>query len=333
MIDPREPSYSSKASDPRLVGDIGGTNARFGWQACAGARIEDIQTLACAQHPSLEAAITAYLSMKGKPMPVVASLGMANPVTQDTVAMTNHHWQFSVTGMRRSLGLQRLCVLNDFTALALALPTLDASVLHPIGGGEKVVGAPMALLGAGTGLGVSGLLRGSGGGWVPLAGEGGHVSLTAHTQLEFDVVQHLQKLHGHVSAERVLSGAGLVALHDALNTLHGVRFEPLNDASQVLQTALTQNQGPAMEAVHLFCGFLGSVAGDLALTLGARGGVYIGGGIVPRLGQLFWQSPFRERFEAKGRMRRILQDIPVWVIDSPQSPALDGAAQALEESH
>ena len=332
MIESRDSSYVTKQGDARLVGDIGGTNARFGWQASAGARIEDIQTLACAQHQSLEAAIRAYLSLTGKPMPVIASLGMANPVTHDSVAMTNHHWRFSVADMRHSLGLKRLCVLNDFTALALALPTLEASVLRQVGGGPPVPNAAMALLGAGTGLGVSGLLRGSGGGWVPLAGEGGHVSLTAHTKLEFDVVQHLQKLHGHVSAERVLSGAGLVALYDALNTLQGITDKPLNDAAQVLQTARTQIQGSAIESVLLFCGFLGSVAGDLALTLGARGGVYIGGGIVPRLGQLFWQSPFRERFEAKGRFSTYLRDIPVWVIESPQSPALQGAAQALEGS-
>jgi glucokinase len=330
MVESRAPDCPTPLQGPRLVGDIGGTNARLGWQAHAGAPIESVLTLPCAAHASLEAAIRAYLTQTGQPMPVAASLGMANPVTGDAVAMTNHHWRFSVEGLRASLGLSRLLVLNDFTALALALPTLKADVLRPVGHGVAQERAPKALLGAGTGLGVSGLLPRPQGGWTPLAGEGGHVSLAAQTTEEFAVVQHLQAQHGHVSAERVLSGAGLLALYHALAQVQGQTSAPLVHAADVLQGAQDDPQGLAGQTLAMFCGFLGSVAGDLALILGAQGGVYIGGGIVPRLGARFALSPFRARFEAKGRFRAYLQSIPVWVIDSPQSPALEGAAQALD---
>ena len=175
---------------------------------------------------------------------------------------------------------------------------------------------------------------------MPIAGEGGHVTLAASNALEFAVIEILQARYGHVSAERVLSGGGLVNLYGAVAQMRGRAIEPLMPA-QIMQRAQgTASLEPgaaaepgsdpiAIEALDLFCGFLGQVAGDLALTLGARGGVYLGGGIVPRMGRRFDQSPFRARFEAKGRYCAYLQAIPVWLIDSPMPPALIGAAQAL----
>ena len=338
---------------PRLLGDVGGTNARFAWQSHEGAAIEQVQVLPCAHYPSLAAAVQAYLQATVQAQslgrPASASIGIATPVVGDWLAMTNHHWQFSVAALRSQLGLERLLVLNDFTALALALPQLDQQAKRQIGGGLPVVGAPVGLLGPGTGLGVSGLIRDASAGlFLPIAGEGGHVTLAASNALEFAVIEKLQMRHGHVSAERVLSGTGLVHLYEALAQVHGVASEPLTPA-QIMQRALNigLDQGPdhsptgsaddplggadpmAGEVLDLFCGFLGQVAGDLALTLGARGGVYLGGGILPRMGRRLEQSPFRRRFEAKGRYTAYLQSVPVWLIDSSVPAALLGAAQAL----
>jgi glucokinase len=327
---------------PRLLGDVGGTNARFAWQPHAGAAIEQVEILPCAQYPSLADAVQAYLGSSrqanlqtgSRGRPACAAIGIATPVLGDWLAMTNHPWAFSVSALRSQLGLERLLVLNDFTALALALPHLDEQAKRPIGGGAPVSGGNIGLLGPGTGLGVSGLIHAASAGvLLPIAGEGGHVTLAASNALEFAVLETLQARYGHVSAERVLSGGGLVNLYGALAQLRGLPIEHLIPAQVMQRAAGTQAGGDrdpiAVEALDLFCGFLGQVAGDLALTLGARGGVYIGGGIVPRMGRLFDRSPFRARFEAKGHYSAYLQSIPVWLIDSPVPAALLGAAQAL----
>jgi len=319
------------AASARLLADVGGTNARFAWQAAAGAPLQDVRTLPCAGHDSLEAAMRAYLAETAHPVPAQAAVGIANPVTGDRVQMTNHHWSFSIEALRQALGFERLRVINDFTALALALPQLPADELRQVGGGAASPGAPIALVGAGTGLGVSGLLP-VGPRWLPLAGEGGHVSLAAETPLEDAVLAVLRERHGRVSAERALSGPGLRALHHALGVVQGQRGTPEDapEAAVIVEAALAGRDARCTQVLDLFCGWLGAVAGDLALTLGARGGVFIGGGIVPRLGTAFDRSPFRARFEAKGRFASYLREIPVQLILSPTSPALRGAAEALE---
>lgn len=315
---------------PRLLGDVGGTHARFAWQAAAGQPLQNIQTLRCAEHDSLASALSRYIAQVAMPAPQEAALGIASPITGDTVRMTNHPWSFSIQALKRSLCLQRLVVINDFTALALSLPDLAPDQLHAIGGGHAVASAPIALIGPGTGLGVSGLVPDGQGGWLPLAGEGGHVSLAAQTDLEARVIQHLaQRYEGHVSAERVLSGPGLVALHQALAALQGRTAEPGITPAQITQAALHANDPLSLQTLETFSAFLGTVAGDLALTLGARGGVYLGGGILPHWRDWFAKSPFRARFEAKGRYRDYLAEVPVWWIDAPTSPALLGAARAL----
>jgi glucokinase len=244
--------------------------------------------------------------------------------------MTNHHWKFSVTALRDGLGVSRFLLLNDFTALALSLMQLPESSKVQVGGGNAAPTAAIGLIGPGTGLGVSGLFRvGYQNKWMPIAGEGGHVSLTASTQHEFAAIQQLQKRYGHVSAERVISGAGLVDLYHALCDLKEGHGREITTPAEVLERAHDVPTSTANEALSMFCGFLGSMAGDLALTLGARGGIYIGGGIVPRMGEHFASSPFRERFEAKGCFKKYLQDVPTWVIHSPVSPALQGASEAL----
>jgi glucokinase len=312
-----------------LVGDIGGTNARLAWVAAPGAAPEGVRTYACAQHASLADVIRTYFQEERRPRPPWAAIGIANPVVGDRVQMTNHHWAFSIEEMRQGLGLERLLVLNDFTTLAMSLPSLTSEDLRQVGGGQAVAGAPRALLGPGTGLGVSGLLWSDNGKLVPVNGEGGHVTLAAATDREADVLSRLRQRFGHVSAERALSGPGLVNLHDALCELEGVAPPSLTPA-EVAEAALAGRDGRCEEALELFCSFLGNVAGNLALTLGARGGVYIGGGIVPRLGERFERSVFRQRFEDKGRFRAYLADIPTWVVRAA-NPALLGAARALDE--
>lgn len=314
----------------RLLADIGGTNARFAWQAAPGAPITDVQVLPGAHYPTLQAAMHAYLDGLGRGAPAAVAIAIANPITGDMVRMTNHDWAFSQSAVKAEFGLRTLRMLNDFTALALALPDLPAAELRQVGGGEAVPGVAMGLVGAGTGLGVSGLLPDGHGGWVPLEGEGGHVTLPATTARERTVMDGLIRRYGHASAERVCCGQGLVDTCAILCEADCVTVQGLDSASAVSEAALKAGHPQALETLNIFCAMLGSVAGNLALTLGARGGVYVGGGIVPRLGAWFHQSPFRERFDNKGRFTGLLQGMPVWVITSAQSPALLGAARALD---
>jgi glucokinase len=314
---------------PRLLADIGGTNARFAWQAGPGAPLEQVLNLPCAEHGSPAEAVQHYLRRIGRSMPPACAIAIANPVVGDRVAMTNHHWAFSIQGLKVQLGLERLLVVNDFTALALALPCLGPQDRWQLGGSEGEPGAPIGLIGPGTGLGVSGLMADGRGGWLPIQGEGGHATLGATTAREADVLALLREWHGHASAERAVCGQGLVDIHQALLRLDGLD-EPSRPASAITDAGLAGSDARSTESLELFCAFLGIAAGNLALTLGARGGVWIGGGIVPRLGRWFAGSPFRARFEAKGRFAAYLAPVPVYVIDSPQSPAFLGAAQALD---
>ncbi len=320
---------SESTTYPRLLGDIGGTNARLAWARAAGEPLSDIANYRCADHASLGAAISRYLQDHRKQAPRACALGIANPITGDEVRMTNHHWSFSISKLKDELDVARLAVVNDFTALALSLPALGVADLHQLGGGGGVEDEPLAVLGAGTGLGVSGLLRLPGGASKAVAGEGGHASLAAISDEEAAVIARLRLRFGHVSAERVLSGPGLVNLYGALCAIEGLTIADPTPA-QVIERAHAGSDSIAQRAVLMFCSFLGSVAGNLALTLGARGGVYIGGGIAPRLISVLETSLFRSRFEDKGRFRDYLAPIPVFVIRADVSPALVGASRALD---
>ncbi len=314
---------------PRVLGDVGGTNARFAWQSARGAEIVARASYPCAQYESLEAVLRHYLGEHGFEAPQHAAIGIANPVQGDWVQMTNRAWHFSTEALRRALGLKRLRMLNDFAALALSLPTLKPHELRAVGGGEPGPQAPMALLGPGTGLGVSGLIYDETGRDMVISGEGGHVSLAASDDEEESILACLRRQFGHVSAERVLSGPGLENLHRAWAQAHGQSVEKLS-AAVISQRALAESDPPCVAALDIFLALLGGFAGNLALTFGASGGVYIGGGIVPRLGARIEHSRFRERFEAKGRFGAYLSRILVHVIDSADSPALRGAARALD---
>ena len=316
---------------PRLVGDIGGTNARFAWLAAPGAPLTDIDSLTGAAYGSLLEAIRHYLTAHAKPVPRWCAIGIANPVAGDHVQMTNHHWAFSISQMQLELGLDRFLVINDFTALALSLPALQPLELRRVGGGQAVDGAPLGLLGPGTGLGVSGLLPAHGGrSAIPINGEGGHVTLAATDEREEQVIAALRRRFGHASAERAVSGQGIVNLYQVLCELAREPAAPW-EAADITQRAVTGGDPRCAEVMELFFSFLGTVAGNLALSLGALGGVYIGGGIVPRLGDAIDRSQFRRSFENKGRFRRYVEAIPTFVVQAEASPALTGAARALEE--
>ena len=312
---------------PRLLADVGGTNARFALETGPG-NIEALQTLACADYPRFEDAVQAYLA--GVQAQVRhAAIAIANPVDGDAIRMTNHHWAFSIEGARRTLGLDTLLVVNDFTALAMSLPALHDGDLVRIGGGAAKAGCAIGLVGAGTGLGVSGLVP-SNGRWIALHSEGGHVAFSPTDEREMDVLRHAWQRHDHVSAERFVSGPGLVLIHEALAARGGLALADNLSPSDVVTRALEANDALCLEAIEVFCGMLGTVAGNLAVTLGAQGGIYIGGGVVPRLGEYFARSPFRARFERKGRLSDFTARIPTSVITAPY-PALQGTSALLAD--
>lgn len=322
-------------NSPRLIADIGGTNARFALVS-ADARIYAEQVFRCADFPDPAAAIERYLSQIEGPHPTEGALALATPITGDRIKMTNHVWDFSLEETRRKIDLDRLLALNDFTALAMSLPYLEAGELHKVGGGEPVPHLPLALIGPGTGLGVSGLMP-AGEQWIPLQGEGGHVTFSPATDREIEILRIARRHNEHVSAERLISGSlGLGSsrqvgsLYHAVATLHGVEVRPLSPA-EIVEQAKNRTSPVCVEVVETFCAMLGTAAGNLALTLGARGGVFIGGGIIPRLGEFFDNSPFRERFEQKGRFSKYLAEVPSYVIKA-KHPALIGSARAFDAS-
>jgi glucokinase len=319
----------SRVNIVRLIGDIGGTNARFGWQAESGAPITFPATYRCEDFPCLQDAISHYLSAHALPNPQAFALGVATPVTGDQVRMTNHHWSFSISQLRKSLGVAAGVVVNDFVALASAIPELAPKDVTAHSTIKKADSAPIALLGPGTGLGVATLLADGNGVYRAHAGEGGHTTLAAANDFEASVISVLREKFGHVSAERALSGPGLVALYEALCRLRGASVEALSPA-EITKRATFAAHPLCVETVRLFTSFLGNVAGNLALNIGAFGGVYIGGGIVPRLGAQFDAKLFRSSFEAKGRFSGYLSRIPSFVITC-ESPALRGAACYLDQ--
>ena len=314
-----------------LVADIGGTNARFGvWYRGA---LQGEAVLKCADYAGPAAAAARYLkelrAARTVPVPRAAAFAVAGPLLDDRVALTNNGWDFSAAATRRALKLRQLIFLNDFTALALAVPRLAVAERYQVGGAAPLADAPIAVIGPGTGLGVSGLVR-AGRRWLALQGEGGHVTLPAVDAREMAVVASLRRQYPHVSAERVLCGDGLELLHRTLAQLDGTDPGTI-DAGEITRRALAGEDARCRETLQLFCGWLGNVAGNLALTLWARGGVYIGGGIVPRLGEYFAVSPFRPCFEAKGRFRSFLAAIPVYVITA-KYPALIGCVQSFRHA-
>lgn len=321
------PNPIQAAVYPRLVADIGGTNARFALET-ASQVFEKTEILPCNDYDTIVDATKEFLKRAGNPTIQHAAVAIANPIVGDWVQMTNHHWAFSIETTRQALGLETLLFINDFTAQALAITQTNPKDLVQVGGIQPIENAPKAVIGPGTGLGVSGLIP-SPAGYVPLAGEGGHTSFPPFDDTEVMIWQYAKKKFGHVSAERFLSGAGLVLIYEALAEREGVKRQKLTPA-EISEKALSGTSPLCRLTLDIFCAMLGTVASNLALTLGARGGVYLCGGIIPRFIDYFKSSPFRNRFESKGRFDAYLAAIPVYVVLS-QYPGITGAAVALEQ--
>ncbi|CAA7627832.1 Glucokinase [Candidatus Terasakiella magnetica] len=295
-----------------LVADIGGTHVRFG--LVTGGEVQNPVVLRCADYEGPAAAARAYLAAQAAPHRVDrAAFAVASAITGDQVDLTNSPWRFSIEAVRRELGLGRFAVVNDFTAVALSVQHLAPEHLVGIGGGSASPGCPIAVLGPGTGLGVSALVPGQGGGWAALATEGGHVTMAAATERESQIIGWLRSRFDHVSAERVLSGQGLVNLYQAIAALSG-RQAVFSTPDVITQRGLDGSCAISREAVETFFAMMGTVAGNLALSLGARGGVFIAGGILPRMAEAFRLSGFRGRFEAHGRFQPYLAAIPTSLI-------------------
>ena len=256
------------------------------------------------------------------------AVAIANPIEGDWVRMTNRDWAFSIQEAQRQLDLTTLLVVNNFTALAMSLPRVGADGRHQVGGGEAQANGVIGLIGPGTGLGVSSLIP-SGDRWVTLASEGGHVGFAPSDERELRILQFAWKTMPRVSAERLLSGPGLELIYQALT--HDQPGAELHlSAAEIVRRALQNADSACSETVECFCAMLGTMASDLALTLGATGGIFVGGGIVPRLGELFDRSPFRQRFEEKGRFSNYVARIPTYVLTA-ENPAFHGVSSLLAD--
>lgn len=319
---------STLFDNPRLLADIGGTYARFALEVGPGV-FEHSVSLRCADHVDFHAAVKAYLAgLSTASLDHIknAAVAIANPVSGDQVRMTNYHWQFSIEQMRERLQLDNLVVVNDFTALAMALPSLLPHQRRQVGGGAALSRSVVGLIGAGSGLGVSGLIPANDG-WVALGTEGGHTSFSPHDEREIAILQYAWRYHPHVSFERLVSGPGIELIYRALAERAGRTDEALS-APDITQRALDRSDPVCIEVIDAFCAMLGTAAANLAVTQGAFGGIYIGGGIVPRLGSYFDSSIFRQRFEDKGRFTNYMKGIPTFVITAADATLL-GASVIL----
>ncbi len=308
-----------------LLGDIGGTNARFALYD--GHTLGPVANRTVADFVAPVNAIRDVLAGADGEPPQRAILAVAGPVEDGHATLTNGRWRFVAADLRTMLGFEALTLVNDFAAQAHAIPALAEQDLVGVGGGRAVAAAPAAVIGPGTGLGVAGLIPSADGPAV-LVTEGGHVTMAPADAGESRLIDHLRASFGHVSAECVLSGAGLVNLYHAIARLEGGEV-PERTPEGITQVALAGSCPTSVRALNTFCAMLGTVAGNLALSLGAQGGVYIVGGIVPRIINQFVRSAFRKRFEAKGRFRNYLAAIPTRVVMHP-NPALLGLTRLVD---
>ena len=310
-----------------LVGDVGGTNARFALVDTEG-RVRNLHVFEAKNYASLTDVIAEYLERTvGRKRPPRAVVAVAGPVLDGEIEFTNLDWQVSEGDLLASFEFEAVKLINDFAGQALACPLLTADDLRPLG--PKLRGGsdcPMVVMGAGTGFGVAGLARGDRGD-LALATEGGHAAFAPTDDVEYAAWKRLKAEHGRVSIERLLSGRGLYDLYLTLAEMK--QAQPFLADQRAVMEAGTAGDELAAETLDRFCGILGSVAGDLALSFGARGGVFISGGIAPRMAERLATGSFRERFEAKGRMRPYLEQIPTSLVLHPY-PAIIGAARELE---
>ena len=298
------------------MADIGGTNARFAVDAADG-DIEHVLRYAVADFESFDLALERLLtdvaaSDEWRDLPAAACIAVACPPVGEVIRFTNSHWQIDRRRTAERLGLAAIEVINDFAAVGYAVSALRPEDWRQLGGGEALADHPIAIFGPGTGLGVCSVVP-AGGRWQVISGEGGHVDFAPVDDVEIEVLRVLRARFGRVSYERLLCGAGIVNIFGALAELDGKPAE-LDTAAAITGAALAGGHDLAERTLDLFFAVLGSVAGNLALTLGAHGGVYIAGGIVPRLADLAAASRLRERFAAKGRLSGFIETIPLRLI-------------------
>jgi glucokinase len=307
---------------PVLIGDIGGTNARFALIAGKDAPTQVFAPVPTADFSDIEAAIEAGVFGQTELRPRSALIDAAGPITGDFIDLTNADWVIRPVDTIRRLKMQEVILLNDFEAMALALPSLVEADLQSIGGATPAHG-PKVVLGPGTGLGVGALIP-SGELWVPVPGEGGHVSFGPAEPDEFAVWPNIEPEYGRIEAETLLCGRGLVRLYRAVAATDGVPavFER---PAEITEAALARAEPASIRTVSLYCRLLGRLAGDMALTFMARGGVYVGGGISPRILPFLKEGEFRRAFDAKAPHDHVMATMPTWVI-TRDSPALVGLA-------
>lgn len=332
---------------PIIVADIGGTNARFA--LAVGKQgdqflFEHIHVLKGKDYPDFEDALAAYIGLIGDEQPVAACVSLAAPIDGDFVAMTNIDWSFSQDAMRKKFGLKAFAAINDYTSVAIATSRLAPEDLHSLIPGTRKDRANKAVLGPGTGLGVGGLsyagqrlngqrLNGQSlkeqDHWVEIPAEGGHVTMGPADAFEAEVIGAAIACHGYVSAETCISGPGLVNLYRAIADVKGQTALDLKP-HDVSAKGLDGSDALCVDALSTFCSLLGTMSSNLALTYAARGGVYITGGIVPRMVDFLKQSDFEKRFREKGVMSRFVADIPVDLVTYSETAYL-GAAAWLEQ--
>ncbi|OCG76190.1 glucokinase [Gilliamella sp. Nev6-6] len=312
-----------------LVTDIGGTNARFALYDLTTNKLSAITKILISKNDVLLTLIKDYLASQSVTVKM-ACIAIACPIdSEDVINLTNNDLSFSRSELVRVLNLTKLEVINDFTAVSMSIPQLSKNELVKIEGGEPDLNYPIAIYGAGTGLGVSHLIKVNQR-WVSLSGEGGHTELPMISDEEDRILAQLRKKFGRVSTERFLSGSGIVNIYQAL--LH-INNKPIEEVTPdiIVNKALSNSCPLCLQTLTYFCTFMGRFGGNLALTLNTQGGVYIAGGIVPRFIEFFKASPFREAFERKGRMSYLVKKIPVYVI-THEDPGLLGAGVYLQNS-
>lgn len=301
-----------------LVADIGGTNARYGVICAESGNLDQVCLHSVAQYPNFHDSLSHFLTeirahATYAMNPTHTCLGVASVPDAEEILFTNSSWRFTRRSVQDLLNDTHLSVINDFTAVGYVIPHLQPSDYIEIGGHGVKSHKPAIVMGPGTGLGVASIIPSNHGNPFVVGGEGGHVDFAPVTPLEISILEELQKRFERVSIERVLSGAGIVNLYHAIALIKG-RQTQFDTASEIAESASLGSNSLAASAMNAFFGILGSTAGNLALTLGAQGGVYIAGGITPRYPNLLNNSDFRARFEAKGRYKSYLQPIPLRVI-------------------
>jgi len=299
-----------------VLGDVGGTNVRFA--VLTGDVLGPIEHMAVCDHARFDDALAAFLAHQTDRAAIRRAIfGVAGVVEGDRCTLTNNPWVVDTAELCPRFGLTRVHIINDFEALAWSLPHLTRDDIEKIGGGEPAAEAPMVVLGPGTGLGVAAYVPSEKGALV-LHSEGGHATIPSGSLREDAIIEKLRHQFGHVSAERALSGHGLENLYRAIASIDALTV-PERSAAEIAQAALEGSCATSRAALDAFCGMLGDVAGNFALSFGAQGGVFIAGGIVSHIRDNLPRSQFRARFDAKGRMRRYVEAIPVYLIlhDNP----------------